>query len=146
MQRLRYMGELPVPTGAFLEVSARLKVLRGPLPEARIAAWPGGAHGRRVHGVPVAAEVRPIEEHGMIVELRAVTGPAPLAGVDLVWDRRVLYAHIGLDLLGARGAVVRVESLAVREVSDRLAPHGRILPGFGPSPGQKVNQSASVAP
>ena len=43
VQRLRYMGELPVPPGAFLEISARLKVLRGPLPEVRIAAWPGGA-------------------------------------------------------------------------------------------------------
>ncbi|MGV1014628.1 MAG: hypothetical protein ACOYB4_06630 [Methyloceanibacter sp.] len=130
VQRLRYMGEVPVPAGAFLEVSTRIKVLRGPLPEARIAGWPGGAHGRRVDGVPVAAPVHAIAAHGAAVGLRAVIGPVAGEGVDLVWDCRVLYAHVGLDLLGARGAVVRVESLAVREVTDRIAPHGRLLPGF----------------
>jgi hypothetical protein len=133
VQRLRYMGELPVPAGAFLEVSTRLKVLRGPLPEARIAAWPGGAHGRQVDGAPVAAAALPVAATGVVFGLRAVIGPSPLAGVDLVWDQRVLYAHVGLDLLGARGAVVRIESLAVREVTERLAPLGRLLPGFGPS-------------
>jgi hypothetical protein len=137
VQRLRYMGELPVPPGAFLEVSTRIKVLRGPLPEARIGAWPGGAHARRVEGVPVAAPVQPVAGHGTVVRLRAVIGPAAGEGVDLVWDMRVLYAHVGLDLLGARGAVVRVESLVVREVTDRITPHGRLLPGFAPKPVRK---------
>ena len=130
VQRLRYMGELPVPPGAFLEISARLKVLRGPLPEVRIAAWPGGAHGRRIEGVQVAGEVGPVPAHGAIVTVRAVTGPRPCAGVDLVWDARVLYAHVGLDLLGARGAVVRIENLAVREAGElRRLP----LPDFDPA-------------
>jgi hypothetical protein len=114
-------------------VSTRLKVLRGPLPEARIAAWPGGAHGRRIEGVPVVAAAHAIAAAGMVVRLRAVIGPSPLPGVDLVWGPRVLYAHVGLDLLGARGAVVRIESLEVRDVTERLTPLGRLLPGFGPS-------------
>ena len=134
VQRLRYMGELPVPTGAFLEVTARLKVVRGPLPEARIAAWPGGAGGRRVCGLPSAAPVVPVAAHAAAVGLRAVIGPEPLEDVDLAWDFRVLYAHVGLDLLGARGAVVRIESVAVREVTARFAPGGRKLPGFGLPP------------
>jgi hypothetical protein len=132
VQRLRYMGELPVPAGAFLEVSTRLKVLRGPLPEARIAAWPGGAGGRRVPDVPVSARSVPVAARDAIVGLRAVVGPAAVKGVDLVWNQRVLYAHVGLDLLGARGAVVRIESLAVREVTTVFSPEGRALPGFGP--------------
>lgn len=131
VQRLRYMGELPVPAGAFLEISARLKVLRGPLPEARVAAWPGGAGGRRIADVPTAAEPVPVAAHGVVVALSAVIGPTALGGVDLAWDAPVLYAHVGLDVLGARGAVVRIESLAVREVTDRFSAEGRALPGFG---------------
>jgi hypothetical protein len=126
------MGEMPVPAGAFLEIVARIKVLRGPLPEARIAAWPGGAHGRPVAGVPTAAPAMRVPAHEAVVALGAVIGPEPLAGVDLVWDARVLYAHVGLDLIGLRGAVVRIESLAVREVTDRFGQH-RVLPGFGPA-------------
>jgi hypothetical protein len=132
VQRLRYMGELPVPAGAFIEVSTRLKALRGPLPEVRVAAWPGGAGGRRVPDVPVATDLVPVAAHGVVVGLRAVVGPTALDGVDLAWDTRVLYAHVGLDLLGPCGAVVRIESLAVREVTDRFSPGGRALPGFGP--------------
>ena len=40
--------------GGYIEVAARLKAVRGPLPGARIAAWPGGAQGRGVAGLPVA--------------------------------------------------------------------------------------------
>lgn len=131
VQRLRYMGEVPFPAGAFVEVSARIKVVRGPLPEARIAAWPGGAHGRPVTGLRVVAEARQAAAHGTSMRLCTVFGPSAVKGVDLVWDRRVLYAHVGLDLLGGRGAVVRVESLCVREVTERFAG-GRQLPGFAP--------------
>ena len=57
-------------------------------------------------------------------------GREALAGVDLVWDLRALYGHVGIDLLGAPGAVVRIENLAVRDVTRRFTPHGRVLPGF----------------
>jgi hypothetical protein len=132
VQRLRYMGELPVPAGAFLEVATRLKLLRGPLPETRVAAWPGGSGGRRVPDLWDAAAPVPVAAPGMIVAVRAVVGPSALDGVDLVWDARVLYAHVGVDLIGAGGAVVRVENLVVREVTDRFGPGRRMLPGFDP--------------
>lgn len=122
VQRLRYMGELPVLPGVFLEISARLKVLRAPLPEVRIAAWPGGAHGRRVDGAPSSGAVLAVTGPGAIVRVQAVTGPAPGDGIDLAWDSRVLYAHVGLDLLGARGGIVRVENLVVREAGIRQVP------------------------
>ena len=44
--RLRYMGELPLLTGAFVEVSARVKALRGPLPRVQVAGWPGSLEAR----------------------------------------------------------------------------------------------------
>ena len=117
VQRLRYMAELPIPNGGFLEVRARLKALRGPLPGARIAAWPGGLHGRMVADLPAQAPVAELPAHGAVLSLAAVIGSAPRPGVDLVWDGRVLYAHVGLDLVGPDGGVVRIERLFVRDVS-----------------------------
>jgi hypothetical protein len=128
VQRLRYMGELPVARGAFLEVTATVKVLRGPLPKARIAAWPGGAQGLGVAGLPMQGPLATFAGHDRVRELRAVIGPAGLPGVDLVWDERVLYTHVGLDLVGRAGAVVRVGRVAVREVTGDFIGR-RPLPG-----------------
>ncbi len=32
VQRLRYMGEVPIRPGSYVEIAARIKALRGPLP------------------------------------------------------------------------------------------------------------------
>ncbi len=125
VQRLRYMAELPIRHGSYVEIRARLKVLRGALPGVRIAAWPGGLHGRRVEDLADAAPVMLIRAHDAVVQISAVIGPRPEAGVDIVWDGRVLYAHVGLDLVGPVGAVVRIERLVVRDVTA----------SFGESPG-----------
>jgi hypothetical protein len=130
VERLRYMGELPIRAGAYVEVAARLKALRGPLPLARVAAWPGGPDGRLVPGLPMAGPVAGPRGHGIVLELAAVIGPEARPGVDIVWDHRAAYAHVGLDLLGPAGGVVRIESVAAREVTRRFAPLGRVLPGF----------------
>jgi hypothetical protein len=128
VQRLRYMGEMPLRRGGFLEISARLKGVRGPLPAVRVAAWPGGMRGREVTGVPVAAAEHVLPRPDRVLAVRTVIGFVDVPGVDLVWDERVLYAHVGLDLVGIDGGVVRVEDLRVEEVSDRFA---RVpLPGF----------------
>lgn len=131
VQRLRYMGEVPLARGAYLEVSARLKAVRGPLPTVRIAAWPGGAGGKGVRGLATATTPIPLAEHGAIANPRAVIGPEEGPGVDLVWDARVLYAHMGLDLIGPGDAVVRIEAIRVRDVTRSFAPQP--LPGFGPA-------------
>jgi hypothetical protein len=130
VERLRYMGELPIRAGAYVEVAARLKALRGPLPLARVAAWPGGRDGRLVPDLPLAGPVVAARGHGIVLELAAVIGPEARPGVDIVWDHRAVYAHVGVDLLGPAGGVVRIESVAAREVTRRFAPLGRVLPGF----------------
>jgi hypothetical protein len=121
IQRLRYMAELPVGAAAFVEIATRVSCLRGPLPGARIAASPGGLHGRPVTDLPEAAPLLWLDAHGAVHALRAVVGPRAASGVDLVWDARALYAHVGLDLVGPTGGVVRIERFAVRDVSDRFA-------------------------
>jgi hypothetical protein len=130
VERLRYMGELPVRAGSFIEIAARVKAVRGPLSVARAAAWPGGAMGRAVPGLGQHGPRVSLARHGAILEVRAVVGPEARPGVDLVWDRRVLYAHVGVDLEGPAGGVARVEAVAVRDVTPRFAPRGRTLPGF----------------
>jgi hypothetical protein len=117
VQRLRYMAELPIPNAGFVEIQTRVKALRGPLPGVRIAAWPGGLHGRPVPDLLSEASTVLLPRHGEARTLRGVVGAAPLPGVDLVWDGRVLYAHIGLDLVGPQGGVVRVERFRVRDVT-----------------------------
>ncbi len=130
VERLRYMGELPLRAGCFIEIAARVKALRGPLPGVRAAAWPGGAMGRVVPGLAGEGPRTSLTGHDAVSAVSAVIGPAALPGVDLVWDRRVLYAHVGIDLVGPPGGVVRVEAVAVRDVTARFAPLGRRLPGF----------------
>ncbi len=113
VQRLRYMGELPFLPESRLEVSVRLKVLQGPLPMVRIAAWPG-AHGRRIEDLPSTGPARPVGAVGTVETFAGVIAGAPGPGVDLVWDERPLYAHVGIDILGLNGAVLRIENLGVR--------------------------------
>lgn len=134
VQRLRYMGEVPLLAGAYIEVAARLKVLRGPLPQAQVAAWPGGAQGKGIPGLPVAGRPVDLTGHGIVFEMTAVIGREARPGVDLVWDDRVLYAHVGLDLTGPVGGVLRIDSVTVRDATGRFTPPGRALPGFGQAP------------
>lgn len=133
VERVRYMGEVPLLSGGFIEVKARLKALRGPLPAVRVAAWPGGAQGKRVDGLPMAGPLFAVPAHGGVCEVRAVIGRDARPGVDLLWDVRVLYTHVGLDVEGPAGAVLRIESVAVRDVTRRFTPAGRVLPGFAPA-------------
>ncbi len=126
-QRLRYMGEMPLRRGYCIEVRVRIKVLRGPIPAARIAAYAGGYGGVKVPGLPGAAALRQPVAHDAVTELCAVIGRKAEDGVDLVWDARALYAHVGLDLVGQAGGVVRIENFAVRELV-RSVPSP--LPGF----------------
>ena len=130
VQTLRYMGEVPVRPGRYLEISARLRVMRGPVPLVRVAAWPGGAHARLVRGPQtVGPLVRP-RAGGSVAVARAVIGPEKRGGVDLVWDARVIYAHVGLDLVGPDGGVVRIASVALRDVTEELGAAVPALPGF----------------
>lgn len=128
--RLRYTGEMPVRRGSRIEISARLRALRGPLPEVRIAAWTGGAGGRGVAGQPCEARGVALSAHGSVEVVRAVIGTEAAPGVDLVWSPEVLYAHVGLDLTGPAGGVVRIESVAARDVTREMTGRGRVMPGF----------------
>lgn len=121
VQRVRYMGEVPLLPGAYIEISAQVKAVRGPLPMVRIAAWPGGASGTGVSDLPTAVSPVALCEHGTVCVPRAVIGPEVRPGVDLVWDARALYTHVGLDLIGPDLGVVRIGGVFVRDVTRAFA-------------------------
>ncbi|MFT3972759.1 MAG: hypothetical protein QM699_04735 [Amaricoccus sp.] len=129
MQRLRYMGEVPVRAGHFIEISSRLKVVAGPLPLVRVSTYPGGRPGQRLD-LPDTGPVVGLAAHGTVFEVSAIIGPDARPGVHLPWDPRARYAHVGIDLLSETGTTVRIDRISVRDVTRRFLPLGPVLPGF----------------
>ncbi len=133
--RLRYMGEMPLRRGYCVELIVRLKALRGPIPSVRLAAHAGGLGGEALPHLACHGPLAVLGTHGAVRELRLVIGRKPEPGVDLVWDARAIYGHVGLDLLGPTGGTVRIADLAVREIV--LGPPDP-LPGFEPAEGESL--------
>ena len=117
VQRLRHRGETPVLPGRYLRITARLRGVAGPMPVARIAAWPGDARSGHVPGLTEAGPPVEVPEGGETVEASAVLGCGARIGVDMAWGLGAAYAHVGLDFSGPAGGVVRVASLDVEDVS-----------------------------
>lgn len=129
VQRLRYMGEVPILPDRFVSVEARVRVVRGPGAQGCVATWPGGLGGHGVEDVPTHGAVVDLSEGAEATRLGAVIGKRAADGVDVVWDDRVLYAHIGIDLIGPPGTVVRIADVRIEDVTDRMTT-GTLLPGF----------------
>jgi hypothetical protein len=116
-QKLRHMGETPILKGCYLKVSARVKAISGNLPGVRIAAWAGRAGGIHVDGLVEAGETVTLTSYGQVVEIAAHVGVGNRGGVDFVWGTDPIYAHFGLDLVGATGGVVRIENLVIEDAT-----------------------------
>ena len=116
-QRLRHKGETPFQPGLYLEVIARIKAISGPLPTVRIAARPSLGNGNLVGGVTVTGPATTLENYGEVVTVRAIIGSGGRPGVNMVWGTSPAYAHIGLDLTGPNGGVVRIDDIEVVDVT-----------------------------
>ncbi len=114
---LRYKGEVPVFAGGYIEISARIKVMSGAFPSARIAAWAGGAGGVHLGGLTEVGPSNTMNTYGRVYTVKAIVGSGNRTGVDMVWGTAPVYGHFGLDLTGAVGAVVRIESVEIRDVT-----------------------------
>jgi hypothetical protein len=117
VQRLRHMGETPILPGCYLRVTARVKALSGALPSVRVAGWAGGAGGAAVTGLPAAGPSVALTAYGEVVEVSAIVGTGLRTGVDMVWGGGALYGHFGLDLTGPSGGVVRIDDIAIEDVT-----------------------------
>ncbi len=117
VQRLRYMGQTPFLPGMYLRIRARIKAMSGNLPSVRIAAWAGNASGGNVPSVPQVAETVALTTYGSVLTVEAIIGSGSRQGVDLVWGTAPVYAHVGLDLTGPTGGVVRIDDIEVEDVT-----------------------------
>lgn len=118
VQKLRHMGQTPILPGCYLQVTARVKAVSGPFPTLRIAAFAAQGDGSAVTGIPVLGPETTLSSHGEVVEIRAIIGTGNRPGVDMVWGMAPAYAHVGLDITGPTGAVVRIDDLVVEDATE----------------------------
>lgn len=114
--KVRFMGETPILRGCYLQVTARVKAVAGPLPAVAIAGWTGGVGGFAVIGLPQAGPSVQLSTYGAVVEVTAIIATADRGGVDLPWGG-AQFAHIGLDLTGPSGGLVRIDDIRVTDVT-----------------------------
>ena len=116
-QRLRFMGQTPLRPGCYLQIKARVKAISGNLPSVRIAAWAGASGGAHVTGLTEVGPSVALTSYGEVIEVTAIVGAGQRNGVDMVWGTAPVYAHVGLDLTGPTGGVVRIDDLEVTDIT-----------------------------
>ena len=117
LQKLRHMGQTPLPAGCYLRVTARIKAVSGPLPTVRIAGWAGSAGGGAVTGIPLSGPEVALTSYGTTVTVTAIVGAGNRSGVDMVWGGSAAYGHFGLDLTGPTGGVVRIDDIEIEDIT-----------------------------
>lgn len=114
---IRYTGQTPIIPGGYVEVSARIKVMSGAFPSARIGAWAGNGSAQHVTGLDEAGGSNTMDSYGRIYTVSAIIGSGNRPGVDMPWGTEPVFGHFGLDLNNAIGAIVRVESVQIKDVT-----------------------------
>jgi hypothetical protein len=117
-QKLRSFAQTPIQPGLYLRVTARVKAVSGNLPSVRIAAWAGDVNGANVAALVQTGPSVALTSYGQVVTVSAIISPANRTGVDLPWSLQSIYAHVGLDLTGANGGVVRIDDIEVEDVTN----------------------------
>ncbi|WP_108813836.1 glycosyl hydrolase family 28-related protein [Loktanella sp. Alg231-35] len=114
--RVRYMGETPIEPGCYLQVTARIKAISGPMPAVSISGWAGRAGGIELTGVPEVGPSVQLTTYGEVVEVKAIIATADRSGVDMVWTG-ANYGHLGINLTGPTGGLVRLDDVTIDDVS-----------------------------
>ena len=117
-QKLRSFAQTPIQPGLYLRVTARIKAVSGNLPSVRIAGWAGDVGAANVATVAQTGPGVQLTTYGEVVTVSAIISPASRTGVTLAWTPQVVYAHLGLDLTGANGGVVRIDDLVIEDVTN----------------------------
>lgn len=116
-QKLRSMGATPILPGCYLRVTVRVKAVSGNLPAVRIGAFPKASNGNGVGGLPQAGPATQLDAYGRVETITAIIGTGTRGGVDLAWNNTVAHAHIGLDLTGPNGGVVRIDDIEIEDIT-----------------------------
>jgi hypothetical protein len=117
VQKLRSFQQIPMQPGLYLQVTVRVKCISGAFPSVRIAGWAGRTDGSNVPGVVQVGPATALTEYGSVVTLRAIIGAGQRGGVTMAWGTSAVYGHIGLDLTGPNGGVVRIDDIEIEDVT-----------------------------
>ena len=115
--KLRCFQDIPFMPGLYLQVTVRVKAVSGAFPSVRIAAWAGNSAGANVTSAQQTGPSVALTSYGQVVTLRAIIGSGNRTGVDMVWGTAPVNAHIGLDLTGSNGGIVRIDDIVVEDVT-----------------------------
>ena len=116
-QKLRSFQQIPFQPGLYLRVTARVKAISGPLPTVRIAAWAGNSAGNNVGAADQLGPDVALTGYGQVVTVSAIIASGNRTGVDMVWGTAPVYGHMGLDLTGPTGGVVRIDDIVIEDVT-----------------------------
>ncbi|WP_371156385.1 glycosyl hydrolase family 28-related protein [Jannaschia sp. 2305UL9-9] len=116
-QKLRSMQRTEILAGCYLRVTARVKAISGNLPSVRIGAFPIASNGNGIGGLTQAGPATQLAAYGRVETITAIIGTGSRGGVDLAWDNQVANAHVGLDLTGPNGGVVRIDDITIEDVT-----------------------------
>jgi hypothetical protein len=115
-QKLRSFQQIPFQPGLYVRVTARVKAISGPLPSVRIAAWAGNSAGNNVGAADQVGPDVALTGYGQVVTVSAIIASGNRTGVDMVWGTAPVYGHMGLDLTGPTGGVVRIDDIVIEDV------------------------------
>ena len=116
-QKLRCFQQIPMQPGLYVQVKVRVKCLSGAFPAVRIAGWAGRSNGTNVPGVVQTGPSVALTQYGQVVEVRAIIGAGTRGGVAMAWGATAVYGHIGLDLTGPIGGVVRIDDIEIEDIT-----------------------------
>ncbi len=116
-QKLRAFAETPLRPDMYIRITARVKAVSGNLPAVRIAAWAGNFGGTNVSAAPQVGPSVQLTTYGEVVTVQAIIGAGNRTGVTMVWGLEPIFAHVGLDLTGPTGGVVRIDDIVVEDVT-----------------------------
>ncbi|PJF07902.1 glycosyl hydrolase family 28-related protein [Pseudorhodobacter sp. MZDSW-24AT] len=116
-QKLRCFQQIPMQPGLYLRVTVRVKCVSGALPSVRIAGWAGRSNGSNVPGVVQSGPSVALTQYGQVVEVTAIIGAGNRGGVTMAWGATAAYGHIGLDLTGPNGGVVRIDDIEIEDIT-----------------------------
>ncbi|MFN3846058.1 MAG: glycosyl hydrolase family 28-related protein [Paracoccaceae bacterium] len=116
-QKLRCFQQIPIQPGLYLQVKVRVKCISGAFPSVRIAGWAGRSNGTNVPGVVQTGPSVALTQYGQVAEVTAIIGAGSRGGVAMAWGASATYGHIGLDLIGPNGGVVRIDDIEIEDVT-----------------------------
>ncbi|WP_424942762.1 glycosyl hydrolase family 28-related protein [Aliiroseovarius crassostreae] len=115
--KVTYTGQTPYEQGCYLRLSAKVKVLSGPLPSVRVVGKPLKSNNSHATGYVEAGPSVPLTSYGEVVEISAIVGSGSRNGVDMIWGADVAYGHLGLEFTGSNGAIIRIDDMTIEDVT-----------------------------